>query len=192
MKEEERGYLSMKRLTVLLDYDGVLFDTMPHWVDALNDTYNLHIAYSDITEWDLTKTLPLTKEEIFAPLNYCEFWYTLQPAFDGPDIVRSLLANGHVVKLATSTYYRHIVPKKNRLFECYPLLKWEDVIITSSKYLLKGDVLIDDAIHNLIGGDYYKILMNQSHNETFNTEGMKVKRVNNLTEAYEVIKCLTI
>ena len=37
-------------------------------------------------------------------------------------------------------------------FDC--LLTWDQVIVTSRKQLIRGDVLIDDGIHNLEGGQY--------------------------------------
>lgn len=53
------------------------------------------------------------------------------------------------------------------ILKYFPFLSWKNVIITSSKKMIKGDVLIDDGIHNLLDGDYKKILMTAVRDQRF-------------------------
>jgi hypothetical protein len=43
--------------------------------------------------------------------------------------------------------------------------------------MIRGDVLIDDGIHNLEGGDYKKILFTAAHNRNYDAEANGMIRV---------------
>lgn len=77
------------------------------------------------------------------------------------------------------------------LFRRFPFISWDQVIITSRKQLIKGDVLIDDGIHNLEGGDYIKILMTAPHNRDYDAEANGMIRVYNWKQIEEVINQLS-
>ena len=53
--------------------------------------------------------------------------------------------------------------------------------------MIKGDILIDDAVHNHIGGDYRKFLMNAPHNEKYDADANGMIRVSSWKEIYELI-----
>ena len=76
------------------------------------------------------------------------------------------------------------------LFKYFPFLTWNDVIITSHKQLVNGDVLIDDGIHNLEGGNYFKILMTAHHNKKYDAEANGMLRVGTWAEVYSAITAL--
>ena len=76
------------------------------------------------------------------------------------------------------------------LFKWFPFLSWDQVIITFRKQLIKGDVLIDDGVHNLEGGDYKKILMTAPHNRNYDAEAHGMIRVHNWDEILQVIERL--
>ena len=77
---------------------------------------------------------------------------------------------------------------ENCLFKWFPYLSWKNVIVTHNKQMIIGDVLVDDAPHNLIGGRYKKILMSAPHNRHFETTGTGIVRVSNWLQVYEVIQ----
>lgn len=76
------------------------------------------------------------------------------------------------------------------LFKYFPFLTWNDVIITSHKQLVNGDVLIDDGTHNLEGGNYFKILMTAQHNKKYDAEANGMLRVETWAEVYSAITLL--
>lgn len=61
----------------------------------------------------------------------------------------------------------------NVLFRYFPMFTWDDVIITAHKQLINGDVLVDDGVHNLVGGSYEKLLMDAPHNRKFRHKILK-------------------
>ena len=73
------------------------------------------------------------------------------------------------------------------LFRYFPFLSWSQVIITSRKQLIRGDVLIDDGIHNLEGGAYRKILVTAPYNRYYDAEANGMIRVHNWDEIVRII-----
>ena len=53
--------------------------------------------------------------------------------------------------------------------------------------MVRGDVLIDDAPHNLVGGEYAKILFDRPHNRSFDHVANDALRVNTWEEIDQVI-----
>ena len=181
----------MKKLTTLWDVDDVLWPLVPKWIQTLNHTYGTTVSPECVTEWEIEKFFPsLTKEQVFAPLLEDWFWADMQPADDAVEVLTKVKNDGHKVKLVTATDYRNVPVKVKRLLEIFPMITWDDIIITSDKQSVKGDVLTDDGPHNLIGGEYYKILISKPHNKSIETERSGVNRVNTLTEAYGIIERL--
>ena len=104
------------------------------------------------------------------------------------EYVKKIIDDGHDVFIVTSSYYKTIVQKMDCvLFTYFPYLTWDNVIITSHKQMVKGDVLIDDGIHNHDGGEYFSILMDASHNRKFDAEKHGMLRVKSWPEAYEAV-----
>lgn len=66
-------------------------------------------------------------------------------------------------------------------------IPWWNVITIRNKQLINADILVDDGVHNLVGGSYKKILMTASHNKDFDASGNGMVRVNNWQEAYDKI-----
>ena len=73
------------------------------------------------------------------------------------------------------------------LFKYFPFLSWDQVIVTTRKQMIRGDVLIDDGIHNLEGGQYKKVLMTAPHNIHYDAEAHGMVRVNSWKEIEQVI-----
>lgn len=97
----------------------------------------------------------------------------------------------HPVLIVTTSNYQTLAAKMEQvLFHYFPFLTWNDVIITAHKQLIKGDVLVDDGIHNLEGGDYFKILMTAPHNRNYDADKNGMYRVSSWSETYSAIQAL--
>ena len=80
--------------------------------------------------------------------------------------------------------------KTKKLMEMFPFLSKEQIIREDNKQKIKGDVLIDDGVHNLIGGRYKKFLFNQPNNSGFNEQDYDITRVYSWQDIYERISTL--
>jgi len=181
----------MKKLHILLDCDEVLNNLLEHWVNTLNKRHNTSAKAEDISIWDLRCVYPnLSNDEVLRPLWEDNFWRTLTPRPLSIEYAKRLIDDGHEVSVVTAQLaaYQTIPAKIDWLLKHYPFFKWDDVIITSKKQKVSGDVLIDDGIHNLEGGKYFKILFDCPNNRSYNAKQNGMTRVYSLKEAYEVIQ----
>jgi len=183
----------MKKLHILVDCDVVLNNLLEHWVDCLNKRHNTNANANDIHIWDLRCIYPdLSEDSLLEPLREYKFWHSLTPNPISIEYTKKMLDDGHEVSVVTAqdaTTYHALPAKIDWLLKNYPFFSWRDVIITSKKQSVIGDVLIDDGVHNLTGGNYFKILYDCPNNRSYNAECNGMIRVYSLKEAYEIIKC---
>lgn len=182
----------MRHLTILVDMDDTIENLAEAWVTYLNAQHQTSTNLSDITDWDISKAFPtLTKEQVYAPLFEDSFWDWVKPMKGASEALQKLIADGHTVLIVTTSNYQTLAAKMERvLFRYFPFLTWDDVIITAHKQLIKGDVLVDDGIHNLEGGDYFKILMTAPHNLYYDAGKNGMYRVTSWSDVYSAIQVL--
>lgn len=154
--------------TILVDMDDTATWLLPIWVDWLNSKYNLNKDWKDIKEWDMSVAFPtLSKEQIYEPLSTEEIWDKVVPRDGAVEVLTDLHNQGYEIYICTSTDYRNIKPKYEKVISKYfPFIDWRHMIVTSNKQMIKADYIIDDAIHNLVGGcQKHKILIYMPHNK---------------------------
>lgn len=182
----------MRRLTVLVDFDQTLNNLNEAWVQYLNEKHGTTVSPDDIREWDMNKAFPMLRsKDIYEPLKTEELWEQVVPLPGAYDGVCNLKRDGHKVLIVTTSNPTTVPIKLEKvLFRYFPFFTYNDVVITSHKQLLLGDVLIDDAPHNLVGGLYKRILMTAPHNKSLNERTIKAARANSWDEAYELVKSI--
>ena len=176
-------------MIVLLDMDDVLDDLLPAWVNWLNEKHGQSVSVEDITQWDMPAAYPeLTGEQVYAPLETEEFWKTVPPKEGAVEGVRKLLDEGFEVYVVTSSSYKTLKYKTEHvLLKYFPMLTWKNVIVTDRKQLIRGDILVDDGIHNLIEGEYLRVLMDAPHNRGIDDSLFDIFRAHNWNEVYSYI-----
>ncbi len=179
-------------MTILVDMDDTIEQLLPAWVQGLNEKFDRHVACEDVLSWDVDDAYPgLTHEQILSVPMEPGFWSTVEPVPGAAEALQRLMDAGHEVYIVTATLLENIPEKMNDLlFRYFPFLSWNQVIITHDKQMIRGDVLIDDAIHNLEGGQYAKLLMTAPHNKSYDAEANGMIRVNGWDEIEEVIAAL--
>lgn len=177
----------MNKLTILVDMDDTIENLCEVWVDYLNEIYGTNVSLTDVTQWDMTKVFPtLNRHEIFDVLAEETLWERVKPLPGAVEYLKKLMDDGHKIIVVTSASPETVEAKLNKvLFKYFPYLTYKDVIISSQKQMIKGDILIDDAPHNLENGSYLKMLFDAPHNQTYETQD--TIRVHNWKEVYEAI-----
>ena len=183
----------MNNKKILVDIDDTIENLCQAWCEWLNDHYNSDVNPDDITEWRIYKFFDnIPKAEVYKPLYEEDFWKTVTPKLDAIKYLSMLNDEGYDIYLCTNTNYRNVKIKYELIVQKYfPYISWDKVIVCSKKQMIKADILIDDGVHNLIGGDYLKVLLTTPHNKYFDAEKNDVFRVNNWEEIYQVIHLLT-
>lgn len=181
----------MRKLRVLCDADDTIENLVEPWVNAINYRFNENVKWKDISEWDMAKFFPtLTRKQVYSPIYEDGFWDSITSMPGAEDFINSIIADGHEIYIVTATNYQTCGAKIKKLLEMFPMLNWENFIITSNKQMVNGDILIDDAPHNLIGGSYQKVLFDRPHNHNFDEKEYEIKRVFTLEDAYWEVRKL--
>lgn len=152
-----------------IDFDGVLNNMLETWVKWLNKNYDgYQVKPEEITEWTLSTHYPeLTEAELFAPLGCAEFWAEVPIRYEAPEVVERLLAEGHELYIITSSYYTTLRCKLEKcLFTHFPYLTEQNIIVTYDKSLIRVDLLIDDAEHNLKNFFGIRVIFDTPYNKT--------------------------
>jgi len=179
----------MKKLSIFVDMDDTIEQLLKAWVDEANRRYHYSVHPDEVTDWNVALAFPgLTAEQVYEIPTLPGFWKDVVPIPGAAEALQHFMAEGHDVYIVTATPYESVTEKMNDcLFKLFPFLKWHQLIITFHKQLLQGDVLIDDGVHNLVGGSYTKVLMTAPHNRAYNAEANGMIRVNNWPEAIAVV-----
>jgi len=165
---------------ILVDMDDTATWLLPVWVEWLNNKYGLSVDWHDIKKWDMTIPFPtLTKEQVYEPLATEEIWDKVTPRDGAVECLTSLHKRGFEIYICTSTDYRNVKPKYERVISKYfSFIDWKHVIVTSCKQLVYANFIIDDAPHNLINGiQRHKILMDMPHNENVDVKEYGITRM---------------
>ena len=176
-------------MIILVDMDDTIEHLLQAWVDVLNKRYDRNVTIDVIRTWNVAAAYPgVSRKDVYAVPDEPGFWKTVAPVEGAAEALKRFMDEGHEVYIVTATRYESIFEKMDDLlFRYFPFLSWDQVIVTSKKQMIRGDVLIDDGIHNLEGGDYVKILTTMPHNEDYDAEANGMIRVHNWKEIEEVI-----
>jgi 5'(3')-deoxyribonucleotidase len=161
--------MAAERRRILLDVDGVLADFAGALVDFVNLSRINPITRKSLTEWDLLKAAGASdQQEAFDRLaSRPGFCGTLAVCPGAQAFVKSLQEFAEVV-IVTAPYEnaaRWTHERLHWLKEHFAIDK-RDVVFAKRKSLVAGDLLIDDALHN-VGRNHYarSILIDQPWNQ---------------------------
>lgn len=173
--------------------DDTIEYLVPAWLKWINSNYDYDIKPEDITTFDISQFFPdLTEDELFKPLHQEDFWKTVQPMDDAIHYIKKIIDEGYNFYIVTSSHPDTLSYKlKHVLFKYFPFVDKHNVITTYKKQLIRCDILIDDAAHNVVG-PYIGILIDTPHNRFLHEEDFSgIYRVYNWKEIYNLIHTLT-
>lgn len=167
---------------VIVDLDGIVADLLTPWLEAYNDLYDDSLEIHHVLSWDIHKYVkPECGKKIYGLIGEPNF-YNRVPALDGAvEGVNQLIADGHEIFMCSAVAVAPgQTPGKYQWVERnFPNFDPHRLVMCSHKYLLHGDVIIDDASHNIL--DYKK-----HHPEA---QAVAIKYPYN-QEIYPVVDCL--
>lgn len=189
------------KIIICVDMDDTIENLIEAWIDELNIKHNKTYSIEDIKEWDVTKCLDLTEEQIFEVLHHNKLYDNIRPYEDAQYYLEKLNSDGRFeIYIMTNTYYKVFSYKiENVLFKYFPFLNSNQIICISKKQLVNCDLLIDDYDLNLIDGNYDKILIDKPYNIDCKTIDITkinknkyyskriIKRTNNWQDIYNYI-----
>ena len=178
--------------TICVDMDDTIENLLQAWVNWLNSAHNLNVSVEDCRSWHMSEHYPmLTEEQILEPLSNEKFWSTVQPKPDAQYYLNKLVEEHQEIYICTASHYDTVGYKMKAIIEkFFPAIDWKHIIVASTKQMLICDVMVDDGPHNLIGGNYHRLLFDANHNQTFNADQHGMFRVTNWEQVYQFLKHL--
>lgn len=166
----------MKKLQIFIDADETLMDFMTPLVEKYNDIYDKNVTNENIKTWNLNESLEKgTDMEQF--MNEPNFFRNLKPYPNAAKVLKQLIDDGHDVFIATSAWQESIQDKYESFAEHFPFLKFEQILMIKRKDVLHGDILLDDALHNItVSNCTYPVTMDKPWNKEH--DGIRVKDLN--------------
>ncbi|MHC1749185.1 MAG: hypothetical protein AB9856_12845 [Cellulosilyticaceae bacterium] len=167
----------MKEKPVLLiDQDDVLAEYIKGVTESFNEKYDTKFCPSECTTWDLTSVFG---EDITKVMHEPQLFENLEPVPYALEVFerlyRSNLFNMYIVTAANP---RSVEAKFTWLKKYLSFFPQEKVIICMNKYMIEGDYLLDDGMHNI--NDFEKvgkkaIVFERPHNVNLIKNHMSVK-----------------
>lgn len=144
----------MKRLDILIDFDGVIVNTVKMFIDLNNRLNNQKDNYLDVDDWDFKpccKNLP-TKADVDKLFNHRELY--LNPIFYRDSIgVINRLNDKYNIAICTMGEPDNIINKLNLLKVYLPQVDVVPIVNTTwkikSKDFVRSKIIIDDHMRNL-------------------------------------------
>ena len=153
-------------MTILIDIDGVIFNTQETLLSWLNSFHLLNYTIEDITSYDwFDKTFCNPWE----PMEFEEFWNDVTANKQAINYILKWKHEGHTIKFVTASYYHHALPTKiHKLLDCFNgEFDDKDVIVCHDKSMILGTLLIDDCFDNCNNFNSYSIVYEQPWNENY-------------------------
>jgi len=167
-------------MTIFVDMDDVLADTYGKHLDWYNLDFNQNLNLADISTGEVWHNIPeVHRESVRNHARTEGFFLELEPLEDSVEIMKELYKKYDVYIATAATQFPNSLKEKSEwLAKHFPFIDWQHQIMCGHKFILRGDLLIDDRIYNLekFVGD--TLLYTSPHNNMENG----YERVNNWKE----------
>lgn len=134
--------------TIGIDLDSVLNNLHEEWLRRYNEDYNDNLTPKDIKSFDIHKYVKCGMQ-IHKYLNEVGFFRNLKPMPHAQEITKKLIRY-YDVYVVTATSPNNALEKSLWLREHFPHLNIDKLILSKDKSIINIDLLIDDAVHNII------------------------------------------
>lgn len=153
-------------MTIFVDMDEVLADTYGKHIELYNLEHQQELCVSKIASGEVWQNVPeLHQDSIRQHAMQPGFFRDLTPIKDSI-LVMEALAKKHEVYIATAAtqFPNSLKEKSDWLDEHMPFISWQYRIMCGHKFILNGDLLIDDRTYNLERFQGDTLLFSSPHN----------------------------
>ncbi|MBM6618717.1 5' nucleotidase, NT5C type [Bacillus suaedaesalsae] len=135
--------------TILLDMDSVICDLMTDWHKKYNEEYQDSLTVENLKCWKSEKYVkPECGMKIYDYLTEPGLFLNLKPLPNAKEVIERL-SQKHELLIVTSSVSTAFAEKELWINEHLPIIGKENMIFTHKKDKVCGDLLFDDAPHNL-------------------------------------------
>ena len=139
--------MNEKKITILIDQDDVLAEYIKGVTKAFNDKYKASIDAEECTSWNLYSVFG---EEVETVMHEPDLFRHLEPVKNALEVFERLYrSNLFEMYIVTAANPKSVDAKFEWIKEHLPFFPEDRVIICKRKYMVKGDILLDDGMHNI-------------------------------------------
>lgn len=136
-----------KKPVLLIDQDDVLAEYIKGVTLAFNDKYHTSFEVDTCNSWNLTSVFG---DEIETVMHEPKLFENLEPAKDAISVFERLYKSDLFDMYIVTAARPECVPAKYKWLQKHlPFFPKERFIVCSCKYMIKGDYLLDDGMHNI-------------------------------------------
>lgn len=153
-------------MIIFVDMDDVIADTYGKHIEMYNKEFNQSLSLAHFKSGEVWQNVPeIHQDSIWRHVHTKGFFRDLEPIKDSITVMEKL-SRKHEVYIATAAtqFPNSLREKSDWLDEYFPFISWEHRIMCGHKFILNGDVLIDDRTLNLDKFEGDTILFNSPHN----------------------------
>lgn len=172
--------LNFLGMTLFVDMDEVLADTYGAHLELYQEDYGITLNPEDCNGKEAWQCVPREHVEYMKKHAWQEGFFRDLKLIEGSREVMAKLNKKYEVYVASAAmqFPNSLKEKSDWLDEFFPFIPWQRRILCGHKYILKGDLLIDDRTYNLEKFNGRSILFTSPHN--VNNNGFE--RANNWEE----------
>lgn len=178
-------------MIALCDLDGVLNNFVQVCLDKFNKENNTHHVIEDIYTYDIATSLGFQDFKYFLD-NYllaadvAENCQPLEDAIKYLELVNNMLD----LRIVTAREWCQLTHIFEWFQQHFNYIKDKQIIRCQEKRLVRGDVLIDDSLDNILSFPAGRILFDYRYNRDVDDLQNFINRVKNWEECYNVLKLM--
>lgn len=134
-------------MTILIDIDGVVFNTQETLLNFMNTIYQTNYSFKEINHYEwLDEHFP----NPWGLLEQTSFWNCVAVDQDAVKYISRWIKQGYTVKFVTATHYHQAIDfKMKKLKDSFNgLIDDKDIIVCHDKNMVRGNIIIDDCFNN--------------------------------------------
>ena len=140
----------MDKVTILVDMDGVVAAIHDYWLDEINKELGTSFMENDIWCFETHRALKTPEKLTYKFLDEPGFFFRAKVVEDSQDVLCDMWRHYNMYICSAASYSNYAVKEKWLWLQKYfPFITKERVIFTKDKSMIRGDYLIDDALHNI-------------------------------------------
>lgn len=191
-KKGEKNNMENKNFRILIDLDDTITNFLEEVINEYNKTYGTSHSIDEVTEWVIPSSF---EYGLFSVLELTNILTMITPKLDSIEYINKWIDEGYDVFIVSDccNRYQSYRDKLKWLKTYIPKFDLSHFIPCKEKYVISGDVLIDDnldnlekwSLHNPYGMD---LLMTAQHNKGIQDE----RRIYSFEEADDLIKTMQL
>jgi 5'(3')-deoxyribonucleotidase len=158
--------------------DEVIANCIGPWTDDLHTRFGVRISPEKIRIWDFYKDYNLTLEQFLAPIQEPGYFFHLDPIPGAVECLSEMHKEGHEIIVVTSPPNgapTSAYDKQRWVAKHFPFIPRKNVVFAPRKDIVSGDILIDDAPHNIKDFPGTTILWDAPYNRRTRDSSYRVK-----------------